>query len=648
MPATAAASARISTATTCSCCRRRAPPLVDRQAARPAPAARRAAQDPGALRARAELRARARRHALPAAALCARRRGRGRRLHDLLDRPALAGGRAARRRPAGAHRRGACRSCCRTRPARAAVHYRDPTQPALANAGRDAAALQAFAREAVLAAAARRRCHRSRPRRVDDRAQADGLVRCTARRPTRWSDVALDRRTRMLYDARHLYINGESFRAGGRDATLMRKLADQRALGPRDLRRGQRGCARPAERLVRSGVAACRMTRLDGRPARGRLRRPPRPFDAHLQRRARPPRRAQNWREIVPVATPTSSTGRWASARPSRPLQALVGGGPQPRAAGAALRRLRARTRTLRALAPHVEPHHRCPGLRTVRACRRCPSAHLDAGLVPASRRRRTRARHLRARRPSAASLARAHRRMPARMRGRPFRPARWACKPKPRIAPRQRARDGGAGLEFFRPDLHPRSFPMKKSACLIASLIGCRRADGLRKEGGAAPAVVAPPPALVRLRPLRRAVHPHRRRRRRPMLQSALDAANAATEAAKKSADDATGQAAEGRPHCVRQAKSRPRAAFFLQRVGPQRRSSQGEPSACRGREHLVGAARPAPRPSPAPHDVGPVVLLAQVRRHHVAQAVVQHRARDARRRRCSTGARSCRRRAA
>jgi len=45
----------------------------------------------------------------------------------------------------------------------------------------------------------------------------------------------LDRRTRMLYDARHLYINGESFRAGGRDATLMRKLADQRALGPREL-----------------------------------------------------------------------------------------------------------------------------------------------------------------------------------------------------------------------------------------------------------------------------------------------------------------------------------------------------------------------------------------------------------------------------
>jgi 50S ribosomal protein L16 3-hydroxylase len=68
----------------------------------------------------------------------------------------------------------------------------------------------------------------------------------TEPKPTVWFDqgeqpavlasVALDRRTRILYDARHLYINGESFRASGRDAKLMRLLADQRALGARDLR----------------------------------------------------------------------------------------------------------------------------------------------------------------------------------------------------------------------------------------------------------------------------------------------------------------------------------------------------------------------------------------------------------------------------
>jgi 50S ribosomal protein L16 3-hydroxylase len=42
--------------------------------------------------------------------------------------------------------------------------------------------------------------------------------------------LALDRRTRMLYDDRFVFVNGEAFRAGGRDATLMRRLADRRRL----------------------------------------------------------------------------------------------------------------------------------------------------------------------------------------------------------------------------------------------------------------------------------------------------------------------------------------------------------------------------------------------------------------------------------
>jgi 50S ribosomal protein L16 3-hydroxylase len=46
--------------------------------------------------------------------------------------------------------------------------------------------------------------------------------------------LRLDRRTRMLYDARHIFINGESFRAGGRDARLMRALADRRELSARE------------------------------------------------------------------------------------------------------------------------------------------------------------------------------------------------------------------------------------------------------------------------------------------------------------------------------------------------------------------------------------------------------------------------------
>jgi 50S ribosomal protein L16 3-hydroxylase len=48
-------------------------------------------------------------------------------------------------------------------------------------------------------------------------------------------DVRLDRRTRMLYDGKHIFINGESFRAGGRDAQLMRRLANERSLKAGDM-----------------------------------------------------------------------------------------------------------------------------------------------------------------------------------------------------------------------------------------------------------------------------------------------------------------------------------------------------------------------------------------------------------------------------
>jgi 50S ribosomal protein L16 3-hydroxylase len=47
--------------------------------------------------------------------------------------------------------------------------------------------------------------------------------------------VALDRRSRMMYDRAHIFINGESFRASGRDAKLMRKLADERCLSVKQL-----------------------------------------------------------------------------------------------------------------------------------------------------------------------------------------------------------------------------------------------------------------------------------------------------------------------------------------------------------------------------------------------------------------------------
>ncbi|MDQ0590348.1 JmjC domain-containing protein [Variovorax paradoxus] len=121
------------------------------------------------------------------------------------------------------------------------ARYRDPTQPAVEAPAAMPAALQAFARKAVDAAL--------RDPDAIDRALGESL---TEPKANVWFDqgaespgvlhaVALDRRTRMLYDTRHLYINGESFRAGGADATLMRRLADRRALGPRELARASDG-----------------------------------------------------------------------------------------------------------------------------------------------------------------------------------------------------------------------------------------------------------------------------------------------------------------------------------------------------------------------------------------------------------------------
>jgi 50S ribosomal protein L16 3-hydroxylase len=48
--------------------------------------------------------------------------------------------------------------------------------------------------------------------------------------PKRPTAIVLDRRTRMLYDDHHVFINGDSFRAAGSDAKLVRRLADRRGL----------------------------------------------------------------------------------------------------------------------------------------------------------------------------------------------------------------------------------------------------------------------------------------------------------------------------------------------------------------------------------------------------------------------------------
>jgi 50S ribosomal protein L16 3-hydroxylase len=65
--------------------------------------------------------------------------------------------------------------------------------------------------------------------------------------------LRLDRRTRMLYDERHVFVNGESYRATGRDGTLIRHLADRRVLSCEDLGRLSAGARGLLDDWARAG-----------------------------------------------------------------------------------------------------------------------------------------------------------------------------------------------------------------------------------------------------------------------------------------------------------------------------------------------------------------------------------------------------------
>lgn len=112
--------------------------------------------------------------------------------------------------------------------------YRDPDQAATDTPAAMPPALVAFATDALQRLLAERQ----------SLACALGEV-MTEPKPKVWFEepqhdwvpgpLTLDRRTRMMYDTRHVFINGEGFRAAGADARLMRSLADTRRLGPRQM-----------------------------------------------------------------------------------------------------------------------------------------------------------------------------------------------------------------------------------------------------------------------------------------------------------------------------------------------------------------------------------------------------------------------------
>jgi 50S ribosomal protein L16 3-hydroxylase len=107
--------------------------------------------------------------------------------------------------------------------------YRDPKQPAVSGSGEIPAGLVKFAQDALAAAL------------KDPVALQRSLGEImTEPKAHVWFHgeqefeegvgVRLDRRSRMMYDSKHVFINGESFLAAGSDAKLMRKLADEREL----------------------------------------------------------------------------------------------------------------------------------------------------------------------------------------------------------------------------------------------------------------------------------------------------------------------------------------------------------------------------------------------------------------------------------
>ena len=144
--------------------------------------------------------------------------------------------------------------------------YRDPNQPAVDQPAEIPATMMEFAQNALQDAL------------QDSLALARGLGEyMTEPKPNVWFEaraesaddtqamkaqgIRLDRRTRMMFDAHHIFINGESFSASGRDATLMRALANARAFDGQGCGKAQCASACFVNFLVCCRVAGCSILR---------------------------------------------------------------------------------------------------------------------------------------------------------------------------------------------------------------------------------------------------------------------------------------------------------------------------------------------------------------------------------------------------
>ena len=139
------------------------------------------------------------------------------------------------------------------------VLYRDADQPAVEHPGEIPTKLLVFARQAVEKAMA------------DPDALARNLGEyLTEPKANVWFDepeddvvltrqnrVELSLRSQMMFDARHIFLNGESWRAAGKDATLMRRLADQRYLNPAELNKASDGAVSLLQEWIDEGWLVC-------------------------------------------------------------------------------------------------------------------------------------------------------------------------------------------------------------------------------------------------------------------------------------------------------------------------------------------------------------------------------------------------------
>lgn len=117
------------------------------------------------------------------------------------------------------------------------VLYRDADQEATPNPAQIPSALLEFAQQAITKAMADPNAlarhlgeHLSEPKSNVWFDAPEGAAKLSRKR-----GVKLALQSQMMFDARHIFLNGESWRAAGKDAKLMQKLANQRFLDSSDL-----------------------------------------------------------------------------------------------------------------------------------------------------------------------------------------------------------------------------------------------------------------------------------------------------------------------------------------------------------------------------------------------------------------------------